>query len=184
MNKSGKTYMTQGERVRHIRKDRLDMKTQAEFAEALGVTDNYVSMIERGVRPLSDDLAVKIKELYPKVRIDYLLCLDGYETEAERISGVFERDLSHYALVENLIRIHGYEIDEEVFPNPYTDEYGRRYHRTTYKLTDPSGKSIRYISPEEYTKIIQGVNDYLDGQLLLLFRNPATESIKYYRGVE
>lgn len=38
--------------------------TQKETAEKLGITKEYLSMIERGVRNPSDDLKEKMSELY------------------------------------------------------------------------------------------------------------------------
>lgn len=51
-----------GERLATLR--RLNRLTQTELSKALGVTQSFVSHIERGERPLPVDVAVKAHELY------------------------------------------------------------------------------------------------------------------------
>ena len=58
--------------------------TQERLAEEIGYSDpNMVSMIVCGRRALTQEKALKIVELFPEVRLDWLLGRSDYESEAE-----------------------------------------------------------------------------------------------------
>ena len=60
--------------------------TQADLAEALGYSDpNMISMIVNGRRRLTPEKALQMVELFPEVRLDWLLGRSNYESEAEEI---------------------------------------------------------------------------------------------------
>lgn len=68
-------------RVKEVRK--AYNLTQEEFSEKLGVTPNYISMVERGKRKLSQKVVKRIVELFPEERVEYLIGLDDYRTKVE-----------------------------------------------------------------------------------------------------
>lgn len=71
-----------GARVRQVRTD--NKMTQEKFAEEIGLASaNHVSMIERGKRSLTREKAVKIAELFPPVRVEWLMCIDDFKTPAD-----------------------------------------------------------------------------------------------------
>lgn len=57
-------------RIKDLREDH-DL-TQQQVAEKIGITQRKYSYIETGTQPLTDELLVKLAELY-EVSIDYLL---------------------------------------------------------------------------------------------------------------
>lgn len=72
MNRNHKSNDLCAERVRIVRKE-LDL-TQAAFGELVGCEPNYISMIERGERPVSHNMARKISASakYP-TRVDWVM---------------------------------------------------------------------------------------------------------------
>ena len=57
-------------RIKDLREDH-DL-TQQQVADKIGITQRKYSYIETGTQPLTDELLVKLAELY-EVSIDYLL---------------------------------------------------------------------------------------------------------------
>ncbi|HMN89798.1 MAG TPA: helix-turn-helix transcriptional regulator [Saprospiraceae bacterium] len=63
--------LTQGERLKKIR-DYLELSRQ-EFYELIEIGQSYLSMIERGERPISARITKKIALKIPSINIDWLL---------------------------------------------------------------------------------------------------------------
>ena len=76
-----KYHILSGERVKKIRT--RHNWTQDKLSEALGIAQGTLSMIERGVRSLTEENARKIVDLFPGINIAWLLGYEAFETEAE-----------------------------------------------------------------------------------------------------
>ena len=62
--------MRMDNRIKDLRED-ADY-TQTQIAEMIGITQRKYSYIETGVQPLTDELLVRLSEVY-EVSIDYIL---------------------------------------------------------------------------------------------------------------
>lgn len=62
--------MRMDNRIKELRED-ADY-TQTQIAEMIGITQRKYSYIETGVQPLTDELLVRLSEVYD-VSIDYIL---------------------------------------------------------------------------------------------------------------
>lgn len=100
--------MTQGERVRQIRKA-LDL-TLEKFGERLGVGKTAFSKIEKGERSLTDQMALAICREY-NVNYDYLIYGDGEmfdnlpETIMDELCAQYDLDGLDRALIDIYITL-------------------------------------------------------------------------------
>lgn len=169
-----------GKRMKQLLKDAG--RTQQELADASGYSQQYISNIASGKKHMTREFAEAFCECVPyinghglreKLRAEYLLAQDDYQTIGMMESKAVDRRYTAYELVEKLIDVHGYKredvLDEE-----------NSYSGAVIRITPPSGKP-RDLSPSEYMTLLKSTNDYLSGQLLLLFHqveNPAEEYSK------
>jgi len=59
--------------------------TQGDFGERIGLGSRQISCIVRGERRLTEDNARRIAELFPPVRMEWLMGWDDFKTETEQI---------------------------------------------------------------------------------------------------
>lgn len=146
-------------------------KTQGEFAETIAYcTQQHLSRIVNGHSPVTWETAAKIAESFPHIRIEWIMGLDDYKTEADRIRKsvtVREQKLTAFA---NILQLHNYAIDNVTADMPCkTDENGKAYQDTTYKLTSPRGAS-RFLSEPELFSLICDFDNYLEMRCSFEFR--------------
>lgn len=98
---------TFGERLREARKH-LGL-TQRAFAQAVGVTQGYLSEVETGKAKASIDIAIGFALNYPGIRIDWLLTGRGSLTKLNITS---EQEL---AIIRTFIRFAWYMSKRERF---------------------------------------------------------------------
>jgi len=142
-----------------------------ELSKLLYVSANYLSLIACGKRKLSPEIAKRIAEIFPGIRPQWLLCLDDYMTEEDRTKEVLDLHRTIEDLTEELIQCHGYSI--AVF---------RTATETYFHITSPTGKD-KVIPAIQYNNLIKSINDYLEGQLLLGFRDIQDSAREYSGGV-
>lgn len=169
--------LTPGGRVSKVRID--TGKTQADFAESIGIGEKHLGYIERGDRKLSRNIAHRIAELYSE-RESWLLCESEYRTIEEERAAKSQLEEEHFtqsvkrlsqrqSLMIDLICVHGYEIVEHT-PEPHeikTDEEGNKYFDMYYEIISPSGTK-RIISSEGLHKFLLSLDYMIEGQLLFL----------------
>lgn len=107
-----------GIRLKELIKD-LKM-TQGEFGERIGLESQQISCIVRGVRRLTEDNARRIAELFPPVRMEWLMGWDDYKTvtryKAECIHTELHNKygnelwLGHTNEIVEMLAIFGYSI--------------------------------------------------------------------------
>lgn len=168
---------TPGGRVSKVRIDAG--KTQAAFADSIGIGEKHLGYIERGTRRLTRDIAHRIADNYGE-RESWLLCETEYRTveqeriaksqlEEENINQAVKKLSQRHNLMIDLIRVHGYEIVEHT-PEPYeikTDEDGNKYYDMFYEIISPSG-ARRIIPSEGLNKFLLSLDYMIEGQLLFV----------------
>ena len=174
-----------------VSKTRIDAgKTQADFADSIGIGDKHLGYIERGTRRLTRDIAHRIADNYGE-RESWLLCETEYRTAEEERAAKSQLEEEHFrqsmkrlsqrdSLMIDLIRVHGYEIVEHP-PEPHelkTDEEGNKYYDIKYEIISPSGAK-RIISSEGFNKFLLSLNCTIEGQLLFITQRFAEGSFLY-----
>lgn len=100
--------MTQGERVKEIRKE-LDL-TLEKFGEKLGVTKVAISNIEKGNRNLTDQMAKSICREY-NVNYDYLIYGEGEmfdvlpQTVLDELCKQYDCDATDRSMIEEYLKL-------------------------------------------------------------------------------
>lgn len=163
-----------------VSKARFDAgKTQADFADSIGIGEKHLGYIERGTRRLTRDIAHRIADKYGE-RESWLLCESDCRTdeeerfaksqlEEEHIKQSIKKLSQRHKLMVDLIRVHGFEIVEHT-PEQYeiqTDEEGNKYYDVFYEILSPSG-ARRIISSEGLNKFLLSLDYMLEGQLLFI----------------
>ena len=128
--------------VKRIR-TRLGLE-QAPFAEMLGCSDKYVSMLENGNRKVSYRLAEKIIKIAPPgTRIEWVMGRDNIETEDEEWAAERQRSQKTEIMWETLLNkaAHqaGYAFEQRHLS---MDEFLNRDEG--YIFTDSSGKKTGF----------------------------------------
>ena len=174
-----------------VSKTRIEAgKTQAEFAESIGIGEKHLGYIERGTRRLTRETAHRIADNYGE-RESWLLCETEYRTAEEELAAKNQLEEEHVmqtmkrlsqrdSLMLDLIRVHGYEIVEHT-PEPYeikTDAEGNKYHDMFYEIISPSG-ARRIIPSEGLNKFLLSLDYMIEGQLLFITQRFAEGSFLY-----
>lgn len=146
-------------------------KSQEEFAETIAFyTPQHLSRIVNGRSPVTWELAAKIAEAFPDIRIEWIMGLDDYRTIDDRVQKsvtIRERKLTGFM---NILQLHNYALDDVTADMPcMTDEEGKEYQNTTYKLTSPRGVS-RFLSELELFNLICDFDNYLEMRCAFEFR--------------
>lgn len=141
---------------------------QINLAKILGFTEQYVSMMERGIKPLTIENAQKIKEKYPQVRTEWLLGLgpDDLMTDQQEYKQRIEQAVDAMKFQE--------EFDEAVFratqliilstlgrddKNPRIDEDGESIIYDDYA---PTGKTSDEYGSETELKPFRISSGWID----------------------
>lgn len=155
--------------------------TQEKLAKMIYVSQQIISRIKKGQADLTEPMAIKIHEVFPEYRLQWLLGIDNYKTDKERLSATFTRENESLSIVEELIHVHGYSVSETLSPTIKTEEKtGRDYQDLLIKITSPSGRET-YMPPKHYMELLRNVNDILEGLLLLEFKQNTDGSKEYWR---
>lgn len=152
--------------------------SQKDFAEAvLHYTPEHLSLIINGKRSLTPELAEKIVSMFPHIRYQWLMGVDDIKTENERVDVMLTKEERSKQLIEELIKLHGYELT--TFVNPDSDE-------ERIRVKPPEGvfktdNSIELMYHESYKRkaargssfdatILKDINDYIEMRLAFCFR--------------
>lgn len=155
--------------------------THKDFAEAIGYTKEQVSFMVNGKRNITVYSARAIAEKFPSVRFEWLMGYDDFKTEADRISAIVGKSYASEDLIDNLISLHGYIVNDVTSSQPVQKgEDGCEYHEPKLSITSPKG-AVRFLSPKEFSDLIKTIDDYIEMQLLFHFREP-TDGAKEYWG--
>ena len=108
-------YSDTGGRIKEARRS-IPGYTQKQLARDIGVSTNYIAMLERGSKPLTEGLAYKIGKIclyHP----DYLLCKSDFKNAGIPINIVEEHEKSivFNAFISYLCEIKGYTIESAQF---------------------------------------------------------------------
>lgn len=160
-----KSNKISGSRVREVRKG-LGMK-QREFAEALDISEKYMSMIETGARDLSSRKAIAISNLvggnvtaaWLMGETDFRNASEKAIAKSEHLTNVFGKVLQREVLVDDLIRAHGYDLI---------------YKGSSVVIGKADGKNLE-ISLDEFRILRNRINDFVHGLLLVEFEKAETK---------
>lgn len=154
-------------------------------------SEKQISYLENGTRSLSLEYASLIAQAL-QVRIEYLLMKDNFKTEDERVDYIVQGADSRKAMIEQLIKLHGYNFAFEAWegschlqcPPGISDNEALERIRDTQaepivSVTAPSG-AIRYLERCEYFRIAKNIDDYIEMQLSFLFRRPSDAAKEYW----
>lgn len=157
-----------GDRVRKLIKK--NGYTQKRFAqEVMIMGEDYLYLILSGNRQLTDDQAMRIKEKFPDVCLEYLLGYSDIETVREWMekngAEAFRNAHDRFAAAETIIRTFGYEI---------TDVPSSVDGSTLYEMKAPDGK-VCVLKSEEYKNMIFSMFDDMRAKLLLTFQKAGAQ---------
>ena len=144
--------------------------TAKALCERINYTPQYLSDITTGKAPLTPDLARIIKNAFPeipldeRVRAEWLLCEDDFETEGDRIDEITSGTRAVYKLIEELMKLHGYEIVTDTFDyEPLeVDENGREYRNLHYGIKSTETGACAYIGHSEIDSLIDEIDDFIE----------------------
>ena len=153
--------------------------SQKDFAEVvLHYTPEHLSLIINGKRSLTPELAEKVITIFPHIRFQWLMGIDDFKTDFQRDDVIVSKEERSKQLIEELIRLHGYELTP--FKAPTSDV-------EKIKITPPKGvykmdNGIECIYHESYERkyargssfdatILRDINDYVEMRLAICFRN-------------
>lgn len=162
---------------------------QIELADKISVTPEHLNAILNGKRTLTLEHAQSIAKLF-NVRFEWIMCFDDFKTEHERISAALNGPSDRQALIERLIKIHGYthkeQYDKEICdyvervyfeyaPGSLSDDeilqmvrQKERFPDPVITVTGPNGKES-HMNYCDYRRIIQDIDDYIEMRLSFLF---------------
>ena len=124
---SSHPYKDTGEKIKEVR-SRIPGYTQKQLAKDIGLSDNYVAMLERGDRKLTDGVAYRIaKEC--GVSSDYLLLRSKvpYASGPIDISSEHNKSIAFISLFEYICQKSGYEFESVGFiPEEIPDDLKSR----------------------------------------------------------
>lgn len=159
---SNNVDIVQCERVRDVRKS-LGLH-QDEFAALIGVSTNFVSMVENRKRNYSRD-KLEIISKKSGYLVEYLLGLTDEKTETERqqrkVSDLMKNMEDENAILEqeklwaeSTILISSFECDLAVSPIMVDSTIAR------YTFTNPVGESVTISREELFRDFVNEIRDY------------------------
>lgn len=166
--------------------DRIGITSQSLCA-AINYTPQYISDIVTGKKRLTPDLALLISNvscnfvhkktgekiafgICNRVRAEYLLLEDNFMTEADRIDSLSENRTGRTELLENLLKLHFYEIKDITDTLPIEqNEEGQEFQQQTFALVSPRG-SVRIFSSDQLSEFLSRLDDTIEMQCAFQFR--------------
>lgn len=144
--------------------------TAKRLSERINYTPQYLSDIITGKASLTPDLARIIKNAFPeipldeRVRTEWLLCEDDFETEGDRIDAITSGTRDVYKLITELMNLHGYEIVTDTFDYepPGVDENGREYRSLHYGIKSTKNNACAYIGHDKIDSLIDEIDDFIE----------------------
>ena len=146
--------------------------SQSTLADKIGYTPEHVSYIVNGIRNLTLEAAEKVVDLFPDVRLDWLMGYGGYMNWEEEVAAQSEKIVNSFARnerlensIKELIECLGYKIQVRLRGIQHED--GVIYH-------DGSVESCRIVSPDgikeeitynELQKIIYNIKTFAKCEL-------------------
>ncbi|MCD8384463.1 MAG: helix-turn-helix domain-containing protein [Clostridiales bacterium] len=149
--------------------------TGKQLAERLNYTQQQISKIINGKANLTLDMAKQISELssdslLDRVRVQWLMCQDDFMTGKDIVSATTENKFTKRELIENLLTLHGYLIEDITEQQPImTDEKGRQYRKPLFAFVAPSGTRC-YFTEKQLAAFIQQIDNYVEMSAMFLFR--------------
>lgn len=144
--------------------------TAKALCERINYTPQYLSDIITGKTSLTPDLAKIIKNAFPempideRVRTEWLLCEDDFETEGDRIDAINSGTRDVYKLITELMKLHGYEIVTDTFDYepPEVDENGCEYRSLHYGIKSTETCACAYIGHAKIDSLIDEIDDFIE----------------------
>lgn len=166
----------QGARVRECREmrglTREELVEQIELLPENGSaprSEKQIYYIERGDRPMSAEYSRLLSKAL-NVREQYLLCEDDYKTQSDIFASIAKTKTSKRELIENLLTLHGYLIEDITEQQPImTDEKGRQYRKPLFAFVSPHGTRC-YFTEKQLAAFIQQIDNYVEMSAMFLFR--------------
>lgn len=150
-----------------------DQHITAKFlCEKIGYTPQYISDVIRGKKPLTTDLAKRIENasleipIDERVRAEWLLCEDNFETVGDRVDAITIGTQEVYGLIENVMKLHGYEIIADTFDYepPDIDMDGRELQKVHYGI---KSRHVRvYIGADEIGRLLREIDEFIEFKCL------------------
>lgn len=148
--------------------------TQLDLAEKLSYKPQHISNIVCGKRSLTLDIAHRIKsEIFPAVRVEWLLCIDDFMTEEdkeyeakraweERNETITFYDKVFRCFIDSIEDLSGYGLHSQE-----ADSFIGNY----IPVSDASGKKIGAIPAESFDHLKQEIENFASYSINLLIRN-------------
>jgi len=165
--------------------------TQAMLSEKTGISQNTLSKIANGKAPMSDYVAQEIIKAVPGIRREWIMGYDDFKTEAERISAIIGKNCAREDLINSLISLHGYTVEDATFllkvkapqvekgKDDKDDKDGKESFAAMMSITSPSG-TVHFLSSKEFSDLLNSIDDYVEMQLLFRFRKLSDGAKEYW----
>lgn len=146
--------------------------SQSTLAEKIGYTPEHVSYIVNGTRNLTLQAAEKVVDLFPDVRLDWLMGYGGYmnweeevAAEAEELSNSFAKDMRLENALKEFIECLGYKVYVRLGGIKHED--GVTYHDDSVeacRIVAPNGQKEE-ITYKELQQIIYNITSFAKNEL-------------------
>ena len=147
-----------GEKVKRIRTELL-YKTQEEFAEDLGVTPEYISMIERGKKRLTHSMEEKIVKAFPYTKVffpskDEMMLQSLWEKAQERKEVIKQFIRASNQLICEVVKDVGFTCESHYLESQSDDAPAFIFH-------DKEGKQFFITNSDIYKYFHAELLDYV-----------------------
>lgn len=140
-----------GERISLVLKEHKI--SQKQLADGLYYTQQQISRVVTGKDRLTEDLAknitgfLKSNNIATDIRYEWLMCMDDFKTEGERIHSICSQSIERDEIINRLIELHGYKVAlEKIFTSEGKDTEEDQLEADKKALAEWSGSSchLRY----------------------------------------
>lgn len=143
-----------------------EKKTQVALAKYMGITKETLNAKLNGAkyRPITKQDAYKIAEFFPGSRVEYIMGLDPYITEQDKIDGFFDINDKRYKMrinsLVNLARLRGFDVTLDSSGLVIGPSGG---YEDIYRI-ERNGKKI-YVPYTEMMDWIEDISDFVEIKL-------------------
>lgn len=176
--KKSKVNIEERDALRKLRGDNLRQvlsshgMSQSTLADKIGYTPEHVSYIVNGIRNLTLEAAEKVVDLFPDVRLDWLMGYGGYmnweaevAAQAEEIVNAFAKNERLENSLKELIECLGYKVFIKLGGLKHED--GVTYHDDTVescRIVSPDGEKEE-ITYRELQQILYNITSFAKNEL-------------------
>ncbi|MBD5170037.1 MAG: helix-turn-helix transcriptional regulator [Oscillibacter sp.] len=193
---------------------------QKELAAELGYTPQQISRIITGKDRLTEDFATRVVEffkpkkpvdmdslsqaelykyhdnaLFETVRFEWLMCVDDYRTEWDRMVAISGGRQEIRCLITRIMQLHGYEIVTKEFPvdvkhlSPEElEEYNKKpYNHVQYAIESnrPDRDVIfRILDHSEVEKLFEDIDDFIEFMCSKRLKRPFSSYLHIRKGAD